>query len=92
MIEKYGFEVELIVQTPTSMHGSSECHMGYIYRRSKTKPTPPKSLPVVNGVPCDPLFQPAWEFVKQDATQMLEHVKHQLLESLNSKRPKRKRL
>jgi Histone methylation protein DOT1. len=94
MIEKYGFKVELIVQTPTSMHGSSECHMGYIYRRSenkKKKPMPTKELPLVNGVPCDPLFQSAWEFVKQDTKPMLAHVKHQLLESLNSKRPKRKR-
>lgn len=33
MIDRYGFNVELIVQMPTSMHGSSENHMGYIYRR-----------------------------------------------------------
>ncbi|KAL9180130.1 hypothetical protein ACHAXT_008100 [Thalassiosira profunda] len=35
MIEKYGFNVELLVQTPTSMHGSAEGHTGYIYRRSE---------------------------------------------------------
>jgi len=93
MIEKYGFDVVLIVQTPTSMHGSSECHMGYIYRRSNTttKPLSAKELPIVNGVPCDPLFQSAWEFVKQDTASMLAHVKNQLLDSLNSQRPKRKR-
>eukprot|EP00551_Chaetoceros_affinis_P018900 CAMPEP_0203716554 /NCGR_PEP_ID=MMETSP0092-20131115/1181_1 /ASSEMBLY_ACC=CAM_ASM_001090 /TAXON_ID=426623 /ORGANISM="Chaetoceros affinis, Strain CCMP159" /LENGTH=308 /DNA_ID=CAMNT_0050595133 /DNA_START=275 /DNA_END=1201 /DNA_ORIENTATION=+ len=33
MIDRYGFNIELIVQAPTSMHGSSEGHMGYIYRR-----------------------------------------------------------
>lgn len=33
MIDRYGFNVELIVQASTSMHGSSECHSGYIYRR-----------------------------------------------------------
>lgn len=33
IIERYGFNVELIVQTPTSMHGSSEVHTGYLYRR-----------------------------------------------------------
>ena len=33
MVERYGFNVELIVQSSTSMHGSSECHMGYLYRR-----------------------------------------------------------
>ncbi len=33
IIERYGFNVELLVQSPTSMHGSSEVHSGYIYRR-----------------------------------------------------------
>lgn len=33
MIDRYGFNVELIVQSSTSMHGSSENHMGYLYRR-----------------------------------------------------------
>jgi len=34
MIDRYGFDVELIVQASTSMHGSSENHSCYIYRRS----------------------------------------------------------
>lgn len=33
MIDRYGFNVELIHQESTSMHGSSECHMGYLYKR-----------------------------------------------------------
>ncbi len=33
IIERYRFNVQLIVQTPTSMHGSSEVHTGYLYRR-----------------------------------------------------------
>lgn len=37
IIDRYGFNVELIIQTPTSMHGSSECHMGYLYRRTGLK-------------------------------------------------------
>ena len=91
MVEKYGFDVELIVQTTTSMHGSSEGHMGYIYRRSKKKPKLPKDIPMVNGVPCDPLFKTAWELVQKDVKYMLGHVRQQVLESLNSQRPKRKR-
>uniref|UniRef100_A0A7S1FSM1 DOT1 domain-containing protein n=1 Tax=Corethron hystrix TaxID=216773 RepID=A0A7S1FSM1_9STRA len=33
IIKKYAFNVELVVQMTTSMHGSSEGHMAYIYRR-----------------------------------------------------------
>lgn len=34
IIHCYEFQVELVTQMPTSMHGSSEGHMGYIYRRT----------------------------------------------------------
>ena len=34
-IDYYDFNVELIAQVSTSMHGSKENHMGYIYRRTK---------------------------------------------------------
>ena len=37
MVDEYGFDVELIVQTNTSMHGSTENHMGYIYKRVASK-------------------------------------------------------
>ena len=57
IMERYGFDVELLAQTPTSMHGSSEVHTGFIYKRTKT--TRP-----VGQVSCDPLFQEAWETVK----------------------------
>ena len=63
MIEEYGFNIELIIQTHTSMHGSAEGHTGYIYRRnndighSKAKGCKTKSY----DVPCDPLFVKAWE-------------------------------
>lgn len=44
MIDDYGFNIELIVQTPTSMHGSAEGHTGYIYRRSEdVKPSKAKA-------------------------------------------------
>mmetsp|Transcript_20940 Transcript_20940/g.43856 ORF Transcript_20940/g.43856 Transcript_20940/m.43856 type:complete len:356 (+) Transcript_20940:274-1341(+) len=35
MVDRYGFNVELLVQKPLSMHGSSEVHTGYIYRRTE---------------------------------------------------------
>ena len=34
IIDTYEFNVELIAQRPTSMHGSKEGHMGYIYKRT----------------------------------------------------------
>ena len=91
MIDRYGFKVELIVQTPTSMHGSSETHMGYIYRRAGKKQRFGKSIPLVNGVPCDPLFEKAWKSTERDVEVILEDVKEQVSDSLNSQRPKRKR-
>lgn len=90
MIEKYGFAVELIVQAPTSMHGSCEGHMGYIYRRSNGKQRPHKDAIIVNGIPCDPIFKSAWDMMDQDVKSMLDHVKGQVLNSLNSQRPKRR--
>jgi hypothetical protein len=57
IIDRYGFDVKLVVQAPTSMHGSSEGHMGYIYvRNGKKKIDVSKS--------CDPLFKDAWDAVK----------------------------
>lgn len=34
VIEEYGYEVEIVDQIPTSMHGSGESHTAYFYRRS----------------------------------------------------------
>lgn len=34
VIEEYGYDVELIDQMPTNMHGSGEVHTCYFYRRS----------------------------------------------------------
>jgi len=91
MIDRYGFNVELIVQAPTSMHGSSEGHMGYIYRRAGKKQSVPKGLPRVNGVPCDPLFKAAWESTRREVKPLLDDTKKLVTESLNSQRPKRTR-
>ena len=34
VIDEYGYAVELVEQLPTSMHGSGESHMAYVYRRT----------------------------------------------------------
>ena len=34
VIDEYGYEVELVDQLPTAMHGSGESHMAYVYRRT----------------------------------------------------------
>lgn len=91
MVDRYGFNVELITQAPTSMHGSSEGHMGYIYRRKGKPPKIGHDLDLLDGVPCDKLFTKAWKSCKQDIGKHLESVKAQVSESLNSQRPSRKR-
>ena len=57
VIDSYEFDVELLAQIPTSMHGSKEGHMGYVYRR--------KSLAAAEtqGEACDPLFAEAQQLV-----------------------------
>mmetsp|Transcript_15582 Transcript_15582/g.28320 ORF Transcript_15582/g.28320 Transcript_15582/m.28320 type:complete len:433 (-) Transcript_15582:221-1519(-) len=96
MIEEYGFDVELIVQAPTSMHGSSEGHMGYLYRRnqpngrpvgSKTCPSGAEGLPT--NVPCDPLFVKAWQRMNSGISSISDFVKTEVNEHHDAGRPKR---
>jgi Histone methylation protein DOT1 len=58
IIYAYEFDVELVVQTPTSMHGSKEGHMGYIYKRAE------RSV-VASSTICDPFFEPALNLVRR---------------------------
>ena len=46
IIDSYEFHVKLLVQTPTSMHGSNEGHAGYVYERCAA---PPPSNDVDDG-------------------------------------------
>lgn len=75
MIDDYGFNIELIVQTPTSMHGSAEGHSGYIYRRNHhVKPSKGKACKTEKfGVPCDPLFAKAWEMCRSGLESVSKH-------------------
>lgn len=75
MIDDYGFNIELIVQTPTSMHGSAEGHSGYIYRRNKdVKPSKSKACRTKKfGVRCDRLFAQAWETCRAGLDAVRDH-------------------
>jgi len=102
MVDRYGFDVELIIQASTSMHGSSENHTGYIYRRAQAHskkgrknmiknkcPVGCEDLP--HNVPCDPLFVDAWRSTRRDIKPLLKDVNSLVTKSLSSQRPSRKR-
>lgn len=84
IIEKYEFEVDLIIQTPTSMHGSSEGHTGYIYKRRNTAP-----LASSGNVRCDPLYQDAYNFVKKGPAFLHKNVVARVKKELHSGRATR---
>lgn len=103
IIERYGFNVELIVQTQTSMHGSSECHMGYIYRRvtavgdevkkgkRSLKTDTRVTLEQGTGIVSDPLFVNAWNSTRRELVPMMNDVQAEVLSNLSSRRPSRPR-
>ena len=69
IIDKYGFDVELITQMATSMHASGEGHMGYVYKRAGDAPRrADRSL-------CDPLFRDAYDAVQTGFDSVYESVK-----------------
>jgi hypothetical protein len=70
IINSYEFEVELITQTSTSMHGSKEGHSAYVYRRSNTDS--PSSMTAQTA--CDPLFSGAWRNVQSGLMSLHSHV------------------
>ena len=84
IIDCYEFDVELIVQTSTSMHGSKESHMGYIYRRTNTPKGKKKSSK--NTVACDPLFQPSYDLVKSGLRELERKVDRQVAEEMGCSR------
>lgn len=66
IIDHYEFNVELVAQMNTSMHGSKESHMGYIYRRSGGDGNDDESSDA-----CDPAFKDVWNRVKNDSLDSL---------------------
>jgi hypothetical protein len=81
--ERYGFDVELITQIPTSMHGSSEGHTAYFYKRGKPLPKPKQA--------CDPLFKAGLDLVKGPRDGLHAWVKDQMAAQFASPRPARRR-
>ena len=80
MIEKYGFDIELIVKVKTKMHGSRRSHTAYIYRRVSTKKNDSIDLITCNGIPCDDLFHDAWLKSKNgDLQSVYEGIKQQIM-------------
>ena len=80
MIEKYGFDIELIVNVKTKMHGSRRSHTGYIYRRVSTKKNENNALIICNGMPCDDLFHDAWiKSKKGDLQSVHEGIKQKIM-------------
>jgi hypothetical protein len=76
IIKEYEFDVELVTQTTTSMHGSKEGHMAYIYQRVPLKP--------VESQPCDPLFSSAWEKVQGGLDTLRNEVTAKVEERMSS--------
>lgn len=74
--------MELLAQTPTSMHGSKEGHTGYVYRRTAGK----------NGqsIKCDKLFQKSWDLVRKGLEPLHEDVSQQFDETMGSGRRTRR--
>ena len=63
MIDIYGFHIDLLVQSNTSMDGSAEGHTGYIYRRNydiKSSNVVAGCKTEIQGVSCDLRFQLAY--------------------------------
>jgi hypothetical protein len=86
IIDRYGFDVKLVVQAPTSMHGSSEGHMGYIYQRSTGKTS------AMTGSPrCDPLFKSGWDAVMGGLDVLEREVESKMQESCHNGRLTRSR-
>lgn len=105
IIGEYEFDVELMTQLSTSMHGSKEGHMAYIYRRSnksssstsKDKKThgdllAPTTTVMVDGLPCDPLFEKSFRLVKRgDLKSLQEEVGRQVEKIMGMGRSTRSR-
>lgn len=84
IIESYEFQVKLIAQTTTSMHGSKEGHSAYIYERPQTSRT-------TDADACDAAFAEAWHQVQQDLPAIRRHVESEIAERMSTAASKRTR-
>jgi len=77
IIDEYDFNVELLAQIPTSMHGSKENHMGYIYRRTNSHQKVSKGKRK-KAIACDPLFKPSYDLVRRSLEELEREVDRQV--------------
>ena len=84
MVDRYKFDIELIVQTSTSMHGSCENHMGYLYKRTKMKKAS-------KNIPCDSLFLDSWKLASGDVSKLSKYVEEQVYKEMDSSISRRTR-
>mmetsp|Transcript_26057 Transcript_26057/g.71470 ORF Transcript_26057/g.71470 Transcript_26057/m.71470 type:complete len:404 (+) Transcript_26057:220-1431(+) len=84
----YEFDVELLAQMPTSMHGSKESHMGYIYRRTTEKKDSNGGglSSKTSFLPCDPLFRPSYNLIKKGLNYLEREVDRQVEEEMGGSR------
>ena len=87
IVDRYKFRVELLCQQNTTMHGSSENHIGYIYRRKTARPI--RGTQRQKKIPCDPFFKESWDHVQMGLDHMCELVDKKLSTALESGRVKR---
>ena len=90
IVDRYKFQVELLCQQNTAMHGSSENHTCYIYRRKGFHETNLRSA-YDDVIPCDPLFKDSWSHVQKGLHHMSSLVQDNLSTALKSGRSKRSR-
>ena len=84
MIVRYKFDIILLCQQNTTMHGSGENHTGYIYARAiKTENPSPDIL-------CDPMFIDSWNIVRNGIHTIDDFVCRNLTLEVNAPRSKRR--
>ena len=87
IIDDYAFEVELLAQTPTSMHGSKEGHTGYIYQRKGiTSQDVSNYVQNVSDNNCDPVFRDAYRQVKAGLETLRQSVDQTVEANWSAKR------
>ena len=83
LVQKYEFDVELLAQTKTTMHGSNEGKTGYVYCRKK----PAEPSDKMTSTTIDPLFSEAVEILEGGFDRILEWAKKLKHKNLHSGGP-----
>ena len=84
IIDSYEFDVELLAQMPTSMHGSKEGHTGYIYQRKGLRKQEAQAY--IQDAPCDPVFLEAYNQVRGGLSVVRQAVDEKVEETWSSRR------